>query len=453
MSASAATTALKAHLNGLQPPIPFVTNESTSYDEVRKAYLSTEAEPQLITRPQSAEDVAALVSYCVSQDLEVCVRGGGHDITGRSIVHGAVVIDMRDINHVTVNADKKSAQIGGGVLNDKVLAELEKHGLVTPTGTECPVGYTGWGTLGGYGFCGPSFGLGLDQIRGARLVNAQGQIVDADEDMLKCIRGASGNLGVIVEMTIKVYPLREMHFGNIVYASPDSVHDWFNAFDKMTKETPLPSNFYIIPGVLNIPGIGRTFMALMFWHGPDGEEVQRWRSKFSNLAPVAKSEMTKSTPLGVATMMTQMLPMNVYGQTATVSLSHYSAEATSIIAKHVDKMPECPGIMLAIHSIWGEGCNNTNHLSSVWRHGEPHMMLEIVGMPVVKDFEEAAVAWAEDFRKELATADSALEGCYVSMSSRKVDPKLVYGDEFEFLMGMKEKYDPNRVFKHAAPSL
>lgn len=69
------------------------------------------------------------------------------------------------------------------------------------------VGYVGWAALGGYGPFGPQYGLGLDQIVGAKVVNAEGKIVTADARMLKGIRGACGNFGVIVEVTVKVYPL------------------------------------------------------------------------------------------------------------------------------------------------------------------------------------------------------------------------------------------------------
>lgn len=52
-----------------------------------------------------------------------------------------------------------------------------------------------------------NYGLGVDQILGAKVVNYEGKIVDADEKMLQVIRGGGGTLGVIVTMTIKVYPL------------------------------------------------------------------------------------------------------------------------------------------------------------------------------------------------------------------------------------------------------
>lgn len=72
------------------------------------------------------------------------------------------------------------------------------------------VGYTGWATLGGYGPFAANFGLGVDQIVGARVVNGNGELIDADQDMLKGIRGGGGNLGVVVQLTIKVYPLQKV---------------------------------------------------------------------------------------------------------------------------------------------------------------------------------------------------------------------------------------------------
>jgi FAD/FMN-containing dehydrogenase len=52
-----------------------------------------------------------------------------------------------------------------------------------------------------------NYGLGVDQILGAKVVNSEGRIIEADEKMLQVIRGGGGALGVIVAMTIKTYPL------------------------------------------------------------------------------------------------------------------------------------------------------------------------------------------------------------------------------------------------------
>lgn len=50
----------------------------------------------------------------------------------------------------------------------------------------------------------------MDQIVGAKLVTSKGELIDAPDELLKGIRGAGTIFGVIVELTIKVYPLKEV---------------------------------------------------------------------------------------------------------------------------------------------------------------------------------------------------------------------------------------------------
>ena len=65
---------------------------------------------------------------------------------------------------------------------------------------------------GGYGPFSPHWGLGVDQIVGATIVDPNGDIVKADEALLEGIRGAGGLFGVIIDLTVKVYPLTSVSF-------------------------------------------------------------------------------------------------------------------------------------------------------------------------------------------------------------------------------------------------
>lgn len=80
------------------------------------------------------------------------------------------------------------------------------------SGSTGTVGYVGWSTGGGYGLFLNLFGLGADQIVGAKLVDAKGDIVDVKDgdELIKGIRGAGAIFGVVVELTIKVYPLKQV---------------------------------------------------------------------------------------------------------------------------------------------------------------------------------------------------------------------------------------------------
>lgn len=191
------------------PHITYVTPSSPDYTSLRKIFArDQEAIPLAITRPKSAADVSLLVKFAVSNAIKFTIRTGGHNLSGAAFAQDALAIDMRDISYVNVSRDKKTAKIGGGILQFDLATALDEEGLVTPTGAVGSVGYVGWSTYGGYGPLSRQWGLGVDQIVGARLVNSEGDVIIADERLLKGLRGGGGLFGVIVELEIKVYPLK-----------------------------------------------------------------------------------------------------------------------------------------------------------------------------------------------------------------------------------------------------
>jgi FAD/FMN-containing dehydrogenase len=163
--------------------------------------------PLAIVRPKNAEEVAATVRFARANGIKPVVRSGGNSLFGKSMIQGALIIDMRDIAYINIDDSKTSATIGGGILFSDLAEVLTKEGLATALGTIPFIGYAGWSTYGGYGPFSAQYGLGCDNILGAKVVNWKGEVVEADTDMLKGIRGAGGAFGPIVELTIKLYPL------------------------------------------------------------------------------------------------------------------------------------------------------------------------------------------------------------------------------------------------------
>lgn len=206
--------------------IAYAAPSSPEYVSLREVfYLDSKANPLIIVRPQTAEDVAILVNYAKSRDIKFVVRTGGHSLFGHSIVEGAMMIDLRDIAYVQVEQGHKSAKVGGGILQGELATALHKEGLATPTGTVPSVGYVGWAAYGGYGPFSAHFGLGVDQIIGAKIVDSDGAIVAANDDLLRGIKGAGGIFGIIVEVTVKVYPLRNV---SAIFNSVYHLQDYTN---------------------------------------------------------------------------------------------------------------------------------------------------------------------------------------------------------------------------------
>lgn len=233
-SDTTSSLALVQELKAAHPSITILLPPSSSsspeadrdgtFAAFQKCYISEpDRQPIAIARPRCEAEVALLVTSCAQLGLPFVVRAGGHDLAARSQVNGALVLDLREICHVSIDEEnekdsggQRTARLGGGCLSSGVLAGLEPWGLVTPTGTISSVGYVGWAFTGGYGPLSSLFGPGVDQIVGARLVTGSGEVVVAGERVLRGLRGAAGALGVVVEVTIKVYPLKQVSLISLV---------------------------------------------------------------------------------------------------------------------------------------------------------------------------------------------------------------------------------------------
>lgn len=186
-----------------------LTSGSAGYDERRKfpADGFEHTRPAAIAVPKNASQVASIVRWANSNGLKFTVRSGGNDFSGHSSVDGVLIIDVRSLDAVAVKRDKKTATVGGGVISRDLLLALEKEGLTTPMGNTWIVGYAGWASSGGYGPTTNQFGMGLEQIVAAKPVDAKGEVVVADEEMLEAVRRMVGHLGVMTSLTIRTYPL------------------------------------------------------------------------------------------------------------------------------------------------------------------------------------------------------------------------------------------------------
>jgi FAD/FMN-containing dehydrogenase len=206
-----ADAATIVELKRMNPTLPIFTSSCPHFAKVREinCYTITNA-PLAIVRPQSETDVATIVKYAVAQDIPFCVRSGGHDYYGRSMMNGTLVIDMRSMDKIEVVENGTAANVQGGTLMGDLSRHLGESGLATVIGSCDSVSYAGFALFGGYGLLSGEYGMGNDNILGARLVNAKGEVIEADEELLYAIRGAGGAFGVVTELKVKVFPLKEV---------------------------------------------------------------------------------------------------------------------------------------------------------------------------------------------------------------------------------------------------
>lgn len=179
--------------------------------------------------PTTAEEVAVAVKYANDHDIDVAVRGGGHSTAGASSTHGGLLIDLRSgMSKVTVDEEKQQLHIQGGAVWGDVDAAAWEHRLATVGGTVADTGVGGLTLGGGYGVLSGEKGLVIDNMVGATVVLANGEVKHASEkenpDLFWALCGAGQNFGVTTEFVLQAYPQGDCFMGMLVFApTPENI--------------------------------------------------------------------------------------------------------------------------------------------------------------------------------------------------------------------------------------
>ncbi|MGH2728886.1 MAG: FAD-binding oxidoreductase, partial [Actinomycetota bacterium] len=151
-----------------------------SYDEERSIFNAMiDRKPALIAKATDADDVAAVIALARDAGIPLTVRSGGHSVAGMSIADGAIMLDTRAINTVTVDPDKRVALVGGGAVWGEVDAATAAHGLVTTGGRVSTTGVAGLTLGGGSGWAERKYGLACDRLLSVDIVTADGSKLHA----------------------------------------------------------------------------------------------------------------------------------------------------------------------------------------------------------------------------------------------------------------------------------
>jgi FAD binding domain/Berberine and berberine like len=210
------TAHMHAELAALQSAIggQVILPDSAAYEEARKPTFAQYADirPAAIVRCSTPADVVEAVALAQDLGLTIATRSGGHSFAGRSTTRG-VVIDLSPLSSVELQGTV--ATIGAGATLGAISARLAGEDRTIAAGS-CPtVGIGGLTLGGGLGIFGRTYGLTSDQLLEARVVLADGRIVDCDaeryNDLFWALRGAgAGQFGVVTRFVFRTVPVQEL---------------------------------------------------------------------------------------------------------------------------------------------------------------------------------------------------------------------------------------------------
>src|SRR5689334_1098174 len=214
-----------------------------SYDAARALWNAAhDKHPALIVQCAGPADVAAALRFARSEKLEVAVRGGGHSIAGFSGVDGGLVIDLSLMRGVLVDPVGRRAIAQGGCTWRDLDIETQAHGLATTGGLISTTGVAGFTLGGGIGWLMRAHGLASDNLIGADVVTADGEMVhaslDENADLLWALRGGGGNFGVVTSFEFQLHPVGPTVAGGPIFYGGDDAEKILRGWREFLSTAP-----------------------------------------------------------------------------------------------------------------------------------------------------------------------------------------------------------------------
>ncbi|KFK28112.1 hypothetical protein AALP_AA8G474200 [Arabis alpina] len=165
-----------------------------------------------IVAAKHVSHVQATVVCAKSNGIQLRTRSGGHDLEGLSYRSSVpfVILDMYNLRSITVDVSNKKAWVQAGATLGELYVKINEASqtLAFPAGV-CPtVGAGGHISGGGYGNLMRKYGITVDHVVDARLVDVNGKILNRatmGEDLFWAIRGGGGgSFGVIISWKINL---------------------------------------------------------------------------------------------------------------------------------------------------------------------------------------------------------------------------------------------------------
>src|SRR5712691_10473056 len=183
---------------------------SPDYERLRRPAIALfhGTRPRAVVTCRTPADVAETLALARRHGLPVAPRSGGHCFAGRSSTDG-IVVDVSPMSSVEIAG--AVVTVGAGARLGDLYAALDVEGVTVPAGCGPGVGIAGLTLGGGFGVLGRTHGLTADHLVGARVVLADGRVVDCDArrdaDLFWALRGAGGGqFGVVTSLTFTTVP-------------------------------------------------------------------------------------------------------------------------------------------------------------------------------------------------------------------------------------------------------
>jgi FAD/FMN-containing dehydrogenase len=439
-----------------------VTADHPDYDTARAVWNgAVDRRPRLIARCGATADVVAAVRFARDHDLEIAIRGGGHNVAGTAVCDDGIVIDLSTMRAVWVDAAGGAARVQGGALWGDVDHETQAHGLATTGGIIGHTGVAGLTLGGGFGFLMRKHGLAVDNLVAAEVVTADGGIVraSADEhpDLFWALRGGGGNFGVVTSFQFTLHPVGPTVMAGPVIWAADDTADVLRFYRDFAADAPDELGTVIrlgtIPAVPAIPEDlhWRPAIAVDCCYAgtvADGERAVRALREFGR--PLV--DLLAPTPYaGHQGAIDDTVPHGWHYYWKSTNLAGLADDTIAVVADHAYAAGS-PRSYAAIFHLGGAVARVPHDATAYAGRDVAHSIIidAVWQRDESGEHADTETAWARGFLQALQRHRAT--GVYVNFLDADDDAGRVreaYGDRIHRrLVEVKTKYDPDNAFHH-----
>jgi FAD/FMN-containing dehydrogenase len=418
----------------------------SQYDSARRCFNAlVDRRPAVIVRCLGADDVATAFDFARTNELQLAVRGGGHNPAGHCVLDDGLVIDLSGMRGVEVDASRRIARSEGGATWIDFDSATQAFGLVTPGGVVGSTGVTGLTLGGGIGHPTAQHGLTCDNLVGAELMTPDGSLVRANEDenteLLWGLRGGGGNFGVAMHLEFRLHPLDRVVGGTLEYRG-EGVRDVLRHFRDVLSGSPDDLSCQAVLALDESLGPALVVAPCYTGSAEHPEELHQLRSAAGLVSDGVKRR----------TFLEQQLVFDSpYGENRHYWKGHFVSELPDeLIDELLGHIVEFgrPPVHVLIESLHGAPKDADG---SVGPLAYRQAAFNISAMAVWTDSreDEQHIAWARE--TAAAVEPWSVGGGYANYMQAD-EPfarvRAAYGDEaFERLQALKTRFDPTNVLR------
>jgi FAD/FMN-containing dehydrogenase len=438
-----------------------IVPDDDDYDAARTVWNgSVDRRPRLVARCTGAADVAAAVRFARDGDLEIAVRGGGHNVAGTAVCDGGIVIDLSAMRAVVVDPVEGTALVEGGALWGDVDHKTQAHGLATTGGIVSHTGVGGLSLGGGIGWLMRKHGLTADNLDHAEVVTAAGEIVEASAsdhpDLFWALRGGGGNFGIVTSFRFALHPIGPTVVAGPIFWAAEDTTDVLRFYRDFVTDAPDELGTIVrlgtIPPLPVIPDDlhWRPAIAVSCCYAGDVEDGDRAVQPLRRFGTPLVDLVGPTRYVDHQRSIDETVPHGWHYYWKGTNLPGLSDEVIEVLAEHASRVSS-PRSYAAIFHMGGAVARASRDATAYSGRAAAHTMsIDAVWLADQDDAVRASeTAWARAFLDALQPHGA---GVYVNFLDSDDDTRRVheaYGDDiYRRLAVVKATYDPDNVFHH-----